>query len=561
MPYNLPPPWDPGYALPDNVVDEGLQRRALITKQMPRGTYDQPKVGTGGYVVPQYVMDEGYGQGTFTTKWMPSGTYVGPKIPHWLNQRPRVVREKRLPGGGKVVTVQAMGDDAPMPVVFDTYGRRAADAILSRVSMLPPGQREVALRAIMNHVDKSLWSRTQTIAKRYLAQRMPPAQAFAEALARALSTGLAAELIDTGLRRTAPQANSLLGLGCYGRAALGATRVDSGGTLASPSTKTTISKPTAPGTAPAPVGGVTVSVGGFPLDPFKLVRAWSDTGQNTPTIASRIAPPDLQIEDPAQIPPEAVAFLRGMLLTPMANEPQVGFMSTNPRTGFPEPDRTPWFGALGIDGQTLMNMHPLWWLRTAVSPFARVQNVLDGSDMALHVQLATRDPSLPPDPSPDGKRTGYTNPLVLKVWLSHVPDPSLWTSIWKGITYIPMMAAKTLTPITNPVLIPVTQGALDAGAAVASAVKDGLNKLGDLACQALATPGVGAAAGAAGGVIVGVPPTAGAAAGQAGAQIAKGACGGGVPPPLVPRPSVLPLAILAGGAVLAVALLTKKKAP
>ena len=39
MPFNLPPSWDPGYALPDNVKDEGLERRAFVTKQMPRGTY------------------------------------------------------------------------------------------------------------------------------------------------------------------------------------------------------------------------------------------------------------------------------------------------------------------------------------------------------------------------------------------------------------------------------------------------------------------------------------------------------------------------------------------
>jgi len=193
MPYNLPSAWDPGYALPGNVTDEGLERRAFVTKQMPRGSYDDPEVGTGGMVVPQYVKDEGYGQGTHTTKWMPSGTYVGPKVPNWLNQRPRVVRSQPAPGGGKVVTVQAMGDDAPMPLVFDQYGRRAAQALLETVGRLPAGAREKALRAIMDKVDKSLWSRTQTILKRYLAQEMPIAQAFPEALARALSTGIAAE--------------------------------------------------------------------------------------------------------------------------------------------------------------------------------------------------------------------------------------------------------------------------------------------------------------------------------------------------------------------------------
>lgn len=106
MPYNLPPPWDPGFALPKNVTDEGDQRQAFVTKEMPRGTYDQPTVGYGGYAVPQYVKDEGYGQGTFTSKWLPPGTTTMPPIPHWQNNRPKVLSETRLPGGGRRIVIQ-----------------------------------------------------------------------------------------------------------------------------------------------------------------------------------------------------------------------------------------------------------------------------------------------------------------------------------------------------------------------------------------------------------------------------------------------------------------------
>jgi len=105
MPYNLPPPWDPGFALPSNVRDEGLQRQAFVTKQLPRGTYSMPNVGTGGYAVPDYVMKEGYGQGTFTSKWLPPGSYTVPPIPHALNSRPRVLSEQRLAGGGRKITI------------------------------------------------------------------------------------------------------------------------------------------------------------------------------------------------------------------------------------------------------------------------------------------------------------------------------------------------------------------------------------------------------------------------------------------------------------------------
>jgi len=80
MPYNLPPFWSRGFAIPDYVRVEDLQRLAFVTQQMPRGTYDNPDVGAAGYAVPDYVMKEGYGQGAVITKWMPRGT--APKIPH-----------------------------------------------------------------------------------------------------------------------------------------------------------------------------------------------------------------------------------------------------------------------------------------------------------------------------------------------------------------------------------------------------------------------------------------------------------------------------------------------
>lgn len=111
MPYNLPPPWDAGFALPQNVRDEGLERRAFVTKEMPRGTYDMPQVGTGGYAVPDYVMKEGYGQGTYTSKWLPPGTTTMPAIPHWLDNRPKVSSEKKMAGGGRKITIMRPGSN------------------------------------------------------------------------------------------------------------------------------------------------------------------------------------------------------------------------------------------------------------------------------------------------------------------------------------------------------------------------------------------------------------------------------------------------------------------
>lgn len=231
MAYNLPPPWNPGFALPDNVDDEGLQRRAFITKMLPRGSYDPSTDGTGGFAVPQYVLDEGTGQGTYTTKWAPSGSYAGPKVPHWLNNRPQVVKTVALPGGGKLATVQPLsGDDAPMPAALENYGAQAAQVLISSVAGVPANRRAAAMKTAMNKLDASLWARTQTIFNRYVAQGVAPAQAFPSALARAMSTGMTAELIKKGFKSSpAPQARPSQGLGCYPcMAALGAAKVDPG---------------------------------------------------------------------------------------------------------------------------------------------------------------------------------------------------------------------------------------------------------------------------------------------------------------------------------------------
>jgi hypothetical protein len=91
MAYRLPSAWSSGYAIPNNVRDEGLQRNAIVTKQMKRGTYDNPTfVNSGDYATPSYVQAEAYGQGARTTDWTAGGTYIGSKIPYWLNQRPQV---------------------------------------------------------------------------------------------------------------------------------------------------------------------------------------------------------------------------------------------------------------------------------------------------------------------------------------------------------------------------------------------------------------------------------------------------------------------------------------
>lgn len=107
--FNLPPPWNPGYAYPQNVEDEGLERHAFTTQWAERGSFDNPKVGTAGYAIPEYVLDEGYGQGTMTTRWAERGSYPGPKVKHWLDKPSgKAVSKTLLPDGATQVNFEAV---------------------------------------------------------------------------------------------------------------------------------------------------------------------------------------------------------------------------------------------------------------------------------------------------------------------------------------------------------------------------------------------------------------------------------------------------------------------
>lgn len=181
MAYNLPPPWDPGFALPANVRDEGLERHAYVTKQMPRGTYDMPNVGTGGYAVPDYVMQEGYGQGTYTTKWEPRGQYDGGKIPHWLNNRPRVAVDRRGPRGEVVATVTS-------PMMAQPYNQGSAvamagaDEVIASVARAPSHQRLALLKRRIG----AKWPRVEAAARAYAANGYSPGNALRAALAQVI---------------------------------------------------------------------------------------------------------------------------------------------------------------------------------------------------------------------------------------------------------------------------------------------------------------------------------------------------------------------------------------
>lgn len=601
--YNLPPAWDPGFALPKNVQDEGLERRAFTTKWLPRGTYDDPSVGTGGYAVPTYVQDEGYGQGTFTTKWQPEGSYDGPTIPNWLNQRPKVVSSTPLPGGGQQVTVQALGDD-PLPEPFESYGQKAAQALIARVAPLPPGQRQLALKKTLDAVDKSLWGRTQGFFQRYVAQKMSPADAFPLALARALSTGIAAEVILTGQRGTAPQAKSLLGLGCYGcGAVLGALALGDDaaapalppGCRAAPAGYTWIFGATINGTylpgawaklnpgevpqpscstppagaytwatrpavagAPAPVIEVRshaptydVALGPFGFDSSTLTRTWSSSDPSA-TNTNRTGSPDIMYINPDpnfQLPRQP----DGSNIRPITPDvlAWVAARLTEAKNASGQPDKMVHYGDNNAAYGYPESDAAAWFGAMGISPttpvrFARMR----GLRLGLNIDpfFVTQD--------------NVGNPLVLRIMLDRADFQQPWDAKTNGLALKVWLSkiptgGSALDALTDPMTyinpIQGLKAIVGLGAAGLQAAKDGLDALSNLACGVVSTP-VGQAGAGAAAVAVGVPPQ----VGVAGANIAAQSCGSAPPAPVAvaPQPSILPYILLAGGGILMVALLT-----
>lgn len=530
MAFGLPPAWRSGFALPDNVLDEGLERRAFVTKQMPRGTYDNtPPDPTGGFAVPGYVRQEGYGQGAYTTKWMPRGEY-GPRVPQWIQKQPTVAAMRKV-GDAKVVTIQrrqfsglgGLSGEPPLPGPFEEYGARAASAILRRINQLAPSERKKQLKQIMDAIDPSLWNRTAEITRRYVGQGLTAVEAFPRGLARALAAGIAAEMIAAGKSRVAPQPRSLLGLGCYGcDAALGALPLVSTAVLAPTVGKPVLVATKVPAGKQVQVGPFTFPVGDQPFVLANGAAAIKALPREWHGYISRA----LKISDAEQ-----QALIQDVLKK-IANSAGTASGSTAAAVKVfnmqmaKSPDNAIWKDALHIfPGQNVT-------LR-AISPMMTTGKWSDSDDgRAMPIATFTHPVS--------GNKWGVflgmsgdkLNPTGVQLYVKWLPEQPWYT---RALGWIASLPAKLI-----------------------EAVKEVVEELGDLACQLASNPNA-INAGAAAGVAAG----GGAAAGAAGAAIAQSLCGGpktaAPPPPPPSQDNLLPVVLIGGGVLAAALLLTKKK--
>ncbi len=204
--------------------------------------YHLPNPWNPGYAIPKYVLAEPPGRGTFTTKWLPRGT-ISQVAPDYLAKPV----DRKLTGRDDVELGSLAGDSLGAMQIYDleplgqttratgtidvskpgftgdpikAYGERASEWIMGTIDEVDPDDRIIALRALLDGIDKSLWQTVEKRATKYKGKGMPVKRALQKALAVSMSNGVAAELLAAGKKHLAGQGagipkRSLLGLGLY----------------------------------------------------------------------------------------------------------------------------------------------------------------------------------------------------------------------------------------------------------------------------------------------------------------------------------------------------------
>lgn len=540
--YNLPSPWNPGFAMPESVMDEGLERRAFTTVMTPRGTYDDPSVGNAGFAVPRYIDDEGYGQGAFVTKWLPRG-YYGPELPNYLDQTfSKIVGESPASGNGVVLKMETLGDDAPGYATsaprdqFQQFGRRSAAALMSQMDRLPEKVRPARMRQALDAMDPRLYQRTLTYADRLRRIGAKPRAALAHGLAAGITEGMLKELARSGASRTAPQAHSLPGLGCYGcDAALGAI--------------TTMSSQVGSVVAQGPV---MVSCPGYSYDGTKWTRARAGQPQN-----------------PGPLPCPTQNSNQGVIVTETASGQAVPTTVSAPPPMAPMAQIGPW--VFPLDGGTIhthMKSVPAAWgtfvgaqIELGAKKIVATQRLMFGT--ATNPGLAALLKSMlvvSIDGGLIGKPGQKVNVLKQQidgsfplVKVMHPTKKKWWALYLQDLgqngdgSFVLRFREMETNWLNN-----LFSWLAEVVAKVVDVVKEAIATVAGLACQLVNQPGATAAAAAASGGTAAV-----------GVAIASGFCQTPAPIPIPPPPSssdlAIPIAIGAGAIGIALLLKNRKK--
>lgn len=213
-------PWNPGYALPSNVLDEAPdQNGAVVTTQAARGTiaafkpFPSRHPWSTGYAIPGYINAERPGGPVTVTPQAPRGT-IAVKQPGVFMQRATQARGLGSFDGGTHGSLTSFGEGSlgateTTSDVFGTkkdpilqYGAEAAKIIVTEVRKQPVAKRKEVMKEILDAIDTALWIRVEKTAEKYA--NLTPQKALEKALQVELANSMVDDLIKLG-RQKNPQ--------------------------------------------------------------------------------------------------------------------------------------------------------------------------------------------------------------------------------------------------------------------------------------------------------------------------------------------------------------------
>ncbi|MBT8452995.1 MAG: hypothetical protein KJO40_13585 [Deltaproteobacteria bacterium] len=172
--------------------------------------YHLPHPWNPGYALPKYIQAEPPGRGTFTTKWLPRGT-ISQLIPDYL-AKPTGRADTQLAcdaelgslGCDSLGAQETLYQLEPLGAIgagadpIKAYGERAAEWIMRTIYEVEPEDRTIALRALLDTVDKTLWDRVAKESAKFKAKGLGSRPALQKAIALCMANGMMAELVKTG---------------------------------------------------------------------------------------------------------------------------------------------------------------------------------------------------------------------------------------------------------------------------------------------------------------------------------------------------------------------------
>lgn len=189
-------PWNPGYAIPQNVRDEPFGQGVVTTAYSPRGTISmlQPDWLTEGAALEVAAKVDaramsGLGDSIFSSKKRAGNGSLGCTSLSGSSLAGSSLGDGGLfgPQTAQPQRIEIGGHSDPIA----NFGRDGARAVISQMKTVPASMRAEAMRALFDAIDPKLWDLVAAKTEKFQAtKKYTPALALEKALAATLSNRL-----------------------------------------------------------------------------------------------------------------------------------------------------------------------------------------------------------------------------------------------------------------------------------------------------------------------------------------------------------------------------------